>query len=183
MNQLLGTRNLPVRLLLCAAVALMLCSCADSGASASAEHRSSERYPTAAAAEKPRLIVYAGGESPGVEVHSRADAKDLRGAPKAFKRFIGKTAQRLADHSDCQHAYVGVTVERVRTDGFAVGGVNDCGGYAAMWAVVDAHWKEIQGTQDSWECRVLKRYQVPSDIAGHRCYNYRTQKGHHYHQR
>ena len=75
-----------------------------------------------------------------------------------------------------------MTVETLRTDGYAVGGVNDCGGYAAMWAVVDGQWKEIQGTQDTWECRVLKRYQVPSGVAGDSCYNYKTGKAHHYSQ-
>jgi hypothetical protein len=170
MNLRLGTTTLPVRLLVCAALALTLCSYGGAAA-------------TAATHAKPRLVVYAGGESPGVEVQSRADAKHLRGAPRAFKRFIGRKAQRLADHSTCAHAYVGVTVERLRTDGFAVGGVNDCGGYAALWAVVHGHWKEIQGTQEIWSCAILKRHTVPSSIAGTTCYDYRAQRERHYNQR
>lgn len=75
-----------------------------------------------------------------------------------------------------------MTVQTLRTDGYAVGGVNDCGGYAAMWAVVDGQWTEIQGTQDSWECRTLERYQVPSDVAGTSCYDYKTGKAHEYSQ-
>jgi hypothetical protein len=82
-----------------------------------------------------------------VEVKVRADAKDLR-APASFQRFIGRTAQRITDRSTCTGGYVGVTVETLRTDGFASGGVNDCGGYAALWAVVDGRWKEIQSTQE-----------------------------------
>jgi len=92
---------------------------------------------TPAPTEPPRLIAYAGGESPGVEVLSRTDAKKLRGAPQDFKDFISDLAQRNADASTCTGGFVGVTVQRLRTDGFAVGGVNDCGGYAALWAVVD----------------------------------------------
>lgn len=172
MNLRLGTKNLPLSLLVGASVALTLSSY---GAPA---------HATASADEaKPRLIVYAGGESPGVEVQKRADAKNLRGAPKAFKRFIGNKAQRLADHSTCGDGYVGVTVERVRTDGFGVGGVNDCGGYVALWAVVDGRWKEIAGTQDIWNCGVLKRHVVPSSIAGDRCYDVRAHRLRHYHQR
>ncbi len=169
MNLSLGTTSLPLRLLLCAALALTIGSF---GGAASA-----------APVAKPRLIVYAGGESPGVQVQSWADRKELRGAPRSFKRFIGHKAQRLAHHSSCTHAYVGVTVERLRTDGYAVGGINECGGYAAMWAEVHGHWKEIQGTQDTWSCGVLKRHRVPSSIAGTSCYSYQNQKTRHYHQR
>jgi hypothetical protein len=171
------TPNLPLRLLLCATAALTLGGYAGAPALASTDGAVS-------AAAKPRLIVYAGGESPGVEVQSRADAKHLRGAPKAFKRFIGTKAQRLADQSTCTGGgYVGVTVERLRTDGFAVGGVNDCGGYAALWAVVNGHWKEIQGTQEIWSCGILKRHVVPSSVAGTSCYDYQHHKTRHYHQR
>ena len=165
--------TLPLQILVTAAVALTL-TLSSYGAGAHAT--------TAAQTAKPTLIVYAGGESPGVEVQSRADAKDLRGAPKAFKRFIGNKAQRVADHSTCEGGYVGVTVARVRTDGFAVGGVNDCGGYAALWAIVDGHWKQIDGTQEIWGCGVLVRHSVPSSIAGNKCYDYEAQKMRHYHQ-
>ena len=163
--------TLPLRILVGALVALTLCSY---GASAHAT--------TPTRADRPRLISYAGGESPGVQVEKRADAKRLHGAPKAFKRFIGKKAQRLADQSTCTGGYVGVTVERLRTDGFAVGGVNDCGGYAALWAVVDGHWKQIDGTQEIWGCGVLVRHSVPSSIAGNKCYDYQAQKTRRYHQ-
>ena len=172
MNTRLGTTTLPLRILMGAVVALTLCSY---GASAHAT--------TPTPTSKPRLIGYAGGESPGVQVEKRADARRLHGAPRAFKRFIGKKAQRLADQSTCTGGYVGVTVQRLRTDGFAVGGVNDCGGYAALWAEVDGRWKEIAGTQEIWRCAVLRRHVVPSTIAGDRCYSYRAQRVRHYHQR
>ncbi|MBB6626834.1 hypothetical protein H5V45_05820 [Nocardioides sp. KIGAM211] len=139
--------------------------------------------PTAAPAEKPRLISYAGGESPGVTVHTRAQARRLTGAPAAFKRFVGDTAEKITDSESCDAAAKGITVDAVRTDGYAVGGVNECGGYAALWAVVDGSWKEIAGTQDSWECKVLKQYTVPSDIAGDTCYDYDANEEHEYHQK
>ena len=161
-----------LRLLLAALVALTLCSY-DGLAHAAAPAQTA----------RTRLIVYAGGESPGVEVQSRDDAGHLRGAPTAFKRFIGRKAQRLADHTTCSGGYVGVTVERVRTDGYAIGGVNDCGGYEALWALVDGRWREIAGTQDMWDCGVLERHAVPSSIAGTRCYDEDARGVRHYHQR
>jgi hypothetical protein len=117
-----------------------------------------------------------------VEVTNRAQASRLRGAPADFKQFIGETAEKLSQGTTCEGAYVGVTVELLRTDGYALGGVNDCGGYAALWAVVDGSWKEIGGTQDMWGCRRLERYQVPSDVAGKKCYDATAKKVRAYHQ-
>jgi hypothetical protein len=130
----------------------------------------------------PRLIGYAGGESPGAEIHDQADADRLQGAPEGFKQFIGRTAERLAHGSTCTDGYVGVTVETLRTDGYAVGGVNECGGYRALWAVVDGSWKEVAASQEMWDCAVLEHYTVPSDIAGERCYDYDAQKDRRYQQ-
>lgn len=131
-----------------------------------------EPEPSPDPAPEPELISYDDGESSGVSVESAADADQLEGAPDDFRTFIGDTAQELADASTCEDGFVGVTVTRLRTDGFAVGGVNDCGGYAALWAVVDGEWQEVEGTQEAWECAVLERYEVPSDVVGETCYDY-----------
>jgi hypothetical protein len=149
--------------------------------SAPTETAPTETAPVAAAPEPtetaaPRLLAYAGGESPGAEIRSQADADKLQGAPPAFKRFIGRTAERLADGSTCTDGYVGVTVEFLRTDGYAVGGVNECGGYRALWAVVDGSWREVAASQEMWDCAVLDRYSVPSEIAGTHCYDYDAQE-------
>ena len=132
---------------------------------------SGDDEPTQEPEEKPELITYAGGESPGVEVQGTDDEARLEGASDAFQHFIGDTAQTLADRSTCEDGYVGVTVAVLRTDGFARGGVNDCGGYAALWALVDGEWKEIDGSQEPWSCAVLDEYEVPSDVAGTTCYD------------
>lgn len=121
---------------------------------------------------EPRLITYADGNSPGVFVEKSADVAELRGAPDDFRAFIGTTIQQVLDDSSCTDGAVGVSVKAVRSDGFASGGVNDCGGYAALWAVVDGSWKEIEGAQELWDCAVLERFKVPSDIAGDACYDY-----------
>ena len=120
-----------------------------------------------------------------MEVQKRSDTKALTGAPAPFRKFIGKTAQALVDEASCDKAYVGVTVEAIRTDGYAMGGVHECGGYAALWAVVDGSWKEIASTQDSWDCAVLKRYRVPSELllGSETCYDYNGDHAEHdYHQ-
>ena len=165
---------------LCIATLLVVAGCGNEDADLAsrdagpATSTATSEAPTAPSetAAAPRLIAYAGGESPGVEVRARGDAKNLRGAPEAFKRFIARTAQQVADASSCSDGYIGVTVATLRTDGYAVGGVNDCGGYAALWATVDGQWQEIAGTQEAWDCAVLERYAVPSDVVGTTCYDY-----------
>jgi len=177
-----------------AAAAMTLATCAVANAASAAplaatQHSaarptSPDAAGTAAARHRPRLISYAGGESPGAEVQNRADARKLAGAPRSFKRYIGSYAVRLNDRSTCSgEGYVGVTVERLRTDGFAIGGVNDCGGYQALWVKPHRHWREVAGTQEAWDCAVLKRYSVPSSVVGTTCYDYADQEQRHYHHR
>lgn len=133
----------------------------------------------------PELIVYAGGEAVPPLIEDRAGAKQLTGAPEDFQDFVGRAAEEVSEQADCDGAAVGITVDVIRTDGFAAGGVNECGGYAAMWAKVDGAWQEIQGTQDTWDCAVLKQYRVPSDIllGSQTCFDYEGDKKEHaYHQ-
>ena len=130
----------------------------------------------------PKLISYEGDGSDPAEVRTTADANNLAGAPDSFKKFIGRTVERLTGNTTCEDGNVGVTVRTLRTDGYAVGAVNECGGYVAMWAIVDGDWKEIDATQDLWDCAVLAKYRVPSDIAGDSCYDDDAQAQHPYHQ-
>ncbi|CAN5467599.1 hypothetical protein BH11ACT8_BH11ACT8_22640 [soil metagenome] len=140
--------------------------------------------PTTEPTTEPKLIPYAGGESAGAEITKPADVKLLgKDAPEAFKTFIADTVRTLHKDTACTDGFIGVTVEVLRTDGYAAGGVNDCGGYQALWADVDGTWKEIYGTQDTWDCAVLKKYTVPSDVVGDTCYAYEgDHKEHEYHQ-
>ncbi|HET8717109.1 MAG TPA: hypothetical protein VFM50_05105 [Nocardioidaceae bacterium] len=118
-----------------------------------------------------RLLAYAGGESPGIEVRTPADVRNLRGAPADFRRFIARTVRALKAESTCDPAAVGIFVQTVRTDGYAVGAVDDCGGYQVLWTVVDGRWQQVAGTQDGWRCALLRRYRVPSDVSGTKCYD------------
>ncbi len=113
-----------------------------------------------------QTIAYAGGESPGVVIHKPSDAAVMTDAPASFRRFIADEVRELRAESTCDDGAVGVTVWFVRSDGYASGAVNDCGGYVALWAMVDGVWTEIDGTQELWGCGVLEEYAVPSDVAG-----------------
>ena len=156
-----------VRLLAAAAALLVLGGCAgDDSPTASDPEPTPDPTPSA-----PQLISYDGDGSHPVEIRTTADADGLAGAPDAFKDFIGRTAERVAEDSSCDDGYVGVRVRTLRTDGYATGSVNDCGGYVALWAVVDGDWKEIDGTQDLWDCAVLTKHRVPTDVAGDVCYD------------
>ena len=130
---------------------------------------------------KPELITYAGGEAQPPLIEGRADARRLTGAPKDFQDFVGRAAEEVSEQADCDGAAVGITVDALRTDGYAVGGVNACGGYAAMWARTDDGWLEIQATQDTWDCAVLKEYRVPSDLllGSQTCFDYDGDKKEH----
>lgn len=142
--------------------------------SESAEPTDSAESPTStptSTPEQPRLIDYSGDGSKGVKVQEAADVEKLDGAPDAFKQFIARTAERVSEEATCDGAGLGVTVETLRTDGFAAGVVNDCDGYIALWALVDGKWKEVQSTLDLWNCRVLERYSFPSAVAGTGCYD------------
>ncbi|MFL6023614.1 MAG: hypothetical protein ACJ72O_09770 [Marmoricola sp.] len=115
----------------------------------------------------PTVITFPGN---GVEVKTAADVEKLTGTTSEFKTFIAATLQKaVEDGSKCSGAYHGVTVTKYDSDGFALGGVNSCGGYEALWSIQNGAWKEALGTQDEWVCGDLTRFSVPDGFAGE-CY-------------
>ena len=173
----------PTRLLLCAATLLVLGSCSSQGTDHASDTTAATSTPTSTpttsspaptqdpASAPPKLISYAGDGSDRAEVRTTTEANNLAGAPDSFKKFIGRTAERLTRDATCDGGDVGVTVQTLRTDGYAVGAVHECDGYIALWAIVDGDWQEIDATLDLWDCAVLAEYRVPSDIAGDTCYD------------
>ncbi|MBZ5739967.1 hypothetical protein [Nocardioides mangrovi] len=161
-----------IRLVAGTAAAVLLLSVAACGSDDSDDSGTASPAPaTPTASATPELITYQHGGDPGVQVETLGEKARLKGAPDDFADFIGQTAQVLAEQSTCSDGYVGVTVAVVRSDGFARGGVNDCGGYAALWARTDSAWAEIDGTQEMWDCSTLEEYAVPSDVAGSDCWD------------
>lgn len=109
------------------------------------------------------LIDY-GAEGVSVEQPGQVDL--LEGAPEDFKAFVAEEVQAAIDEgASCPDAFHGVTVSRIQGD-LALGGVNTCGGYVAIWARVDGAWTEILAGQEAWECGVLEEHGVPAKFAG-----------------
>ena len=105
----------------------------------------------------------------------------LPGAPREFRAFVKAQLHDLWDElghtAGCKSSPL-ITVDALRTDGFAMGAVNTrprphCqtgGGYAAIWAVRHRAWKEVIGTQDVIACTKLEKFDIPSEIGVHECY-------------
>src|SRR4051794_31056455 len=125
------------------------------------------------------LIKYHGTEARAT-LPLRADR--LPGAPRPFRKLVKGQLHQLWDElghtAGCKSSPL-ITVDALRTDGFAMGGVNTIprrhcpdagGGYAAIWAVRHGSWKEVIGTQEVVSCRRLERFDIPSEIGVHECY-------------
>lgn len=141
--------------------------------------------PTTTPTATPKLLDFSSlNNNSGAFVTGPKDIGQIAKAPADFQAFVLKLAAKANKFGkQCPDAAHGVGIDMVRTDGFAVGGINDCGGYRALWAKVDGRWKEIIGTQDEWDCGPLRKYQVPSVLVGGRCYDYEgDQKEHKYTQ-
>ena len=111
----------------------------------------------------PTVITYPGL---GLQVTNAADAHKLTGTSAAFRAFIASQAVRAAsDGTSCPGAAHGVAVQKYSGAGYAIGSVNSCGGYVALWVVHDGHWQEGYGTQDTWDCATLRYFDVPQSFA------------------
>jgi hypothetical protein len=164
------TPNVRAAALLLVALALVL-----SGAWLATSTASPSADPVARAG---LLITYHGTEAKAT-LPLRADR--LPGAPQEFRAFVKATLHEMWDElghtAGCKSSPL-ITVDALRTDGFAMGGVNTrprrhCqtgGGYAAIWAVRHGAWKEVIGTQDVVACSRLERFGIPSEIGVHECY-------------
>jgi hypothetical protein len=131
--------------------------------------------PTATPTSTPgttQIITFPHG---GVDVRTPADATKLTGTTQAFQDFIGAQETRLrSDATDnCSAALRSLTVMKYDSAGFAIGAVNDCGGYQALWAMSPETgiWSEALGTQDTWDCDGLRYLGVPKSFAG-TCFDY-----------
>ena len=100
----------------------------------------------------------------GVEIVEPGDVALLEGAPDDFKAFVARQARQTAkDAEQCPGAFHGLTVSRLIGD-YAVGSVNACGGYSAIWSKGEAGWAELLGTQEAWSCADLAADGVPDGL-------------------
>ena len=122
-------------------------------------------------ATTPTDITYPGN---GIEVVTAADAAKLTGTSQEFRDFIATQAQKAAtEGASCPGAAHAVTVKKYSAAGYALGAVNACGGYIALWVLGDPNqdpaapqWQEGMGTQDEWDCDTLSYLGVPTSFAG-----------------
>jgi len=140
---------------------------------------STASLPHHAASRDGTLIKYHGTEG---KATLPLRSSRLPGAPSDFRAFVKVQLHQLWDdlgHTQACKRSPLITVEALRTDGFAIGGVNTIprrgcpdagGGYEAIWAVRAGAWKQVIGTQEVVSCRKLERYDIPSEIGVHECY-------------
>jgi len=120
--------------------------------------------PTPSESVTESVLIDYGAEGISVEQPGQVDL--LEGAPDDFKAFIADEVQAaIDDGADCPDAFHGVTVSRIKGD-VALGAVNSCGGYVALWARTDGAWEEIIATQEAFQCADLEEYGVPASFVG-----------------
>jgi len=111
---------------------------------------------------EPALSLDYGVDGVFVEQPDQVDLLD--GAPADFKTFVAGLAEKAQQvGASCPDAAHGITVQKLLGD-FALGAINDCGGYAAIWARVDGAWAEVIGTQEAWQCAQLDEHDVPREL-------------------
>ncbi|GAB3663251.1 hypothetical protein GCM10027596_26150 [Nocardioides korecus] len=112
-----------------------------------------------------RLLTYRGSDGTGVYLTSTTQVdRRLPGSPADFRRFVKRRVTYLRGLDECAGSARGLTVWRVRTDGFASGAENACGGALLIWKRVSGRWRMVTGTQSGWPCGDLRRWSVPSSM-------------------
>lgn len=148
-----------------------------------------------------RLIVFkdTGAIGMGARIQGPVDARQLRGTPRGFQKYVGAEGKRAANPgftTNCDTEDRAVYVRAYTTNHFAAGAGSPCGGSWGNARVivgkVHHHWKVLLATQDAWSCRGLRRHHVPVRLikaapapydAHHNCYDYKTQKPGNYRHR
>jgi hypothetical protein len=116
----------------------------------------------------PKVITFPGN---GIFLTDPSQVDKLEGTSPAFKSYIAGKVRAVRQDTSCPDAARGVDVTKYSTAGYAIGGVNECGGYAALWVDYDGVWQEGYGTQDTWDCDTLGFFGVPLSFVGGDCAN------------
>ena len=107
---------------------------------------------------------------------------DIARAPSSFRKFVRSELTRLwrdeLDHTAACKTSPVITVDTLRTDGFALGdvatrprrGCETGGGYIAIWAVRKGAWKQVIGTQEVVDCSRLEKFDIPAELGIDQCY-------------
>lgn len=127
---------------------------------------------TAQTASHPRIIDFRSGPAKqGLTIGRPAMVVKLKGTSPAFKRYVAAQVRLVRADRSCPTSARAITVYKYATNGYALGAVNDCGGYVALWGVRHGAWRQLIGTQDVFRCGQLHRDHVPVGLLNDgKCY-------------
>lgn len=147
---------------------------ADTGTASTPVVASPTVRPTPAArTERVALVDYVqGADQPdGAPVLTPSDVDALPGAPEDFRRHLAG----LVSRSDVSACPLGIQVERLRTDGWAVGSVRSCEeDQRVLWVREDGRWREAASASRYFACSELEAIGAPSSVAGDECQDGRS---------
>lgn len=121
----------------------------------------------------PRIIDFRSGAAKqySLDISRPAMVGKLKGTSPAFKRFVAAQVRSMMNDRTCTDSAHTLSVYKYATNGYAAGGVTNCGGYAAIWGVRHSVWKQLIGTQDVFHCGQLHRNHVPVGLLNDgKCY-------------
>lgn len=122
---------------------------------------------TAAPVPPVELIDYTAitGLPDGVIIRTPDSVDALSGAPQDFHDYLaGRIA--AADVLECS---LTIGVQKVRTDGYAVGTLRGCDDLHVVWARQEGVWTEVASGRQGFGCSALETHGVPAVIAGPQC--------------
>ncbi|TIC86639.1 hypothetical protein [Nocardioides sp. GY 10127] len=130
---------------------------------------SASTSPGTTASAAPGLLTFS--DDDGLVTSPEQVPRKLGSTSQSFQDFVTGQIEQLIATSTCADGQPRVDVEVFRSDGWALGGVGDCGGYLAVWRETDGTWSEVLGGQDVWACADLEALGAPSDVVGTRCWD------------
>lgn len=133
------------------------------------------RPTPAARTERVALVDYVQGrdQPDGAPVITPSDVDALPGAPEDFRRHLAG----LVSRSDVSACPLGIHVERLRTDGWAVSSVRSCEDtQRVLWVREDGRWREAVSATGHFDCSELEAIGAPSSVAGDECQDDRSRK-------
>jgi len=118
-----------------------------------------------------RVINFDKNHDGGVILRKASDVSKLKGTPDDFQQFMaGVIDANVHSGTVDKQCPVTISVEKFDTSGYASGGIGDCGGAALMWGKQHGIWQQVWGGQDIPACADLRKYAIPSSIAGNKCW-------------
>jgi hypothetical protein len=118
-----------------------------------------------------RIINFDKNHDGGVILRKASDVSKLKGTPEDFRQFMAGVIDTSL-HWGPMDKQCPTTISVVKFDpsGYASGGIGDCGGAALMWGKQHGVWQQVWGGQSVPDCVDLKKYAIPSSIAGNKCW-------------